>query len=165
MLCTYSIFHDWAHVLYNRKDVCPDLNYCSHIQIIIFQESLIKLLLQYCCVFKVRSKPDTVFFYICIYGAAIGSWIYLTDIYWALTCVRYSAQGSREVSQTYLIRRIIHNTYFSVHEARSKLTESDSLGNKSRTLFLPPGMWEAQSLKISIAQSLDFSNSRVGRMR
>ena len=116
MLCTCSIFYGWAHMLHSRKDVCPELNYYPHIQIIIFHESLIKLLLQYCCRFKIKWKPDTVFLYICIYGAAYfsatGGWIYLTDIYWALTCVRISAQGSKEVSQTYLILRIIHNTFF-----------------------------------------------------
>lgn len=64
MLCTYSVFCDCAHMLHSRKDVCPELDYCSHIQIIIFHESFIKLLLQYCCMLKVKCKPDNVFLYI-----------------------------------------------------------------------------------------------------
>lgn len=150
MLCTSKVVHECAHMLHTQRDMfAPKLNFCSHIQIIIFLEGLIKLLLQYCWAFNIKYKPDNVFLSIWsslplhpAEDSYPGNRLYFMHTYWVLICVRCLAQLSREVCQIHLVLRIIQDTYFFKKFWRpNPNTEPEFPGNKNPCYSDLQGGW------------------------
>lgn len=172
MLCNCKVVHEYAHTVHTQRDMfAPKLNYCSHIQIIIFLEGLIKLLLQYCWAFNIKHKPGNVFLSIWsslplhpAEDSYPGNWIYFMHTYWVLICVRCLAQLSREVCQIHLMLRIIQDTYFfkKFWRPNPNILNQNFQVTKSCVILISKGVGKKF---IGDGKVSKKSSSRMGRMR